>query len=122
MTPTSKSDQASQEPSQEVNQEVILAASSPWVAVVLNLVPGLGTGYIYQRRWRAYWISSGLATAWFVAGGVLGQNVDAVLMPDLVQQNQLIGLGGLLLLAVVTATEAGLAARRAQPSSRQANP
>ena len=106
MTPASNPDQAS--------REIILAASSPWVAVVLNLVPGLGTGYIYQRRWRAYWISSGLATAWFVAGGVLGQNTDAVLMPDLVQQNQLIGLGGLLLLAVVTATEAGLAARRAQ--------
>ena len=122
MTPTSNPDQASQELSQKVSQEVILAASSPWVAVVLNLLPGLGTGYIYQRRWRAYWISSGLATAWFVAGGVLSQNVDEVLMPDLVQQNQLIGLGGLLLLAVVTATEAGLAARRAQPSSRQANP
>ena len=114
MTPTSNPDQASQKPSQEVSQAEILAASSPWVAVVLNLVPGLGTGYTYQRRWRAYWISSGLATAWFVAGGVLGQNADAVLMPDLVQQNQLIGLGGLLLLAVVTATEAGLAARRAQ--------
>jgi hypothetical protein len=122
MTPTSNPDQASQELSQKVSQEIILAASSPWVAVVLNLVPGLGTGYIYQRRWRAYWISSGLATAWFVAGGVLSQNVDEVLMPDLVKQNQLIGLGGLLLLAVVTATEAGLAARRAQPSSRQANP
>jgi hypothetical protein len=122
MTPTSNPDQASQELSQKLSQEEILAASSPWVAVVLNLVPGLGTGYIYQRRWRAYWISSGLATTWFVAGGVLGQNVDEVLMPDLVQQNQLIGLGGLLLLAVVTATEAGLAARRAQPSSRQANP
>jgi len=122
MTPTSNPDQASQELSQKVSQEIILAASSPWVAVVLNLVPGLGTGYIYQRRWRAYWISSGLATAWFVAGGVLSQNVDEVLMPDLVQQNQLIGLGGLLLLAVVTATEAGLAARRAQPSSKQANP
>ena len=122
MTPTSNPDQASQELSQKVSQEIILAASSPWVAVVLNLLPGLGTGYIYQRRWRAYWISSGLATAWFVVGGVLSQNVDEVLMPDLVQQNQLIGLGGLLLLAVVTATEAGLAARRAQPSSRQANP
>ena len=122
MTPTSNPDQASLEISQKASRESILAASSPWVAVVLNLVPGLGTGYIYQRRWRAYWISSGLATAWFVAGGVLGQNVDEVLMPDLVQQNQLIGIGGLLLLAVVTATEAGLAARRAQPSSRQANP
>ncbi|MDA1246856.1 MAG: hypothetical protein O2787_06125 [Cyanobacteria bacterium] len=114
MTPASNQEEAS--------QQAILGASSPWVAVVLNLVPGLGTGYIYQRRWRAYWICSALATTWFVAGGVLNQNVDEVLMPDLVQQNQLIGLGGLLLLAVVTATEAGLAARRAQPSSRQANP
>lgn len=122
MTPASNPDQASKETSRETSQEEALAASSPWVAVVLNLVPGLGTGYIYQRRWRAYWISSGLATAWFVAGAVLGQNVDSELMPDLVQQNQLIGLGGLLLLAVVTATEAGLAARRSQPSSRQANP
>lgn len=122
MTPASNPDQASKETSRETSKEKALAASSPWVAVVLNLVPGLGTGYIYQRRWRAYWISSGLATAWFVAGAVLGQNVDSELMPDLVQQNQLIGLGGLLLLAVVTATEAGLAARRSQPSSRQANP
>ncbi len=46
MTPTSNPDQASQELSQKVSQEVILAASSPWVAVVLNLVPGLGPGYI----------------------------------------------------------------------------
>ena len=122
MTPASNPDQVSKETSRETSKEEALAASSPWVAVVLNLVPGLGTGYIYQRRWRAYWISSGLATAWFVAGAVLGQNVDSELMPDLVQQNQLIGLGGLLLLAVVTATEAGLAARRSQPSSRQANP
>lgn len=122
MTPASNPDQASKETSRETSKEEALAASSPWVAVMLNFVPGLGTGYIYQRRWRAYWISSGLATAWFVAGAVLGQNVDSELMPDLVQQNQLIGLGGLLLLAVVTATEAGLAARRSQPSSRQANP
>ena len=102
--------------------ETILAASSPWVAVVLNLVPGLGTGYIYQRRWRAYWITSAVATAWFVAGALVGQNVDSELMPDLLQRNQLIGLAGLLALAGITSTEAGLAARRAQPSSRQANP
>jgi hypothetical protein len=102
--------------------EAILGASSPWVAVVLNLVPGLGTGYIYQRRWRAYWLTTGGATAWFVAGALLAQPVDPVLMPDVVQQNQLIGLAGLLILAAITATEAGIAARRAQPSSRQATP
>ena len=43
------------------------------MAVLLNLVPGLGTGYIYQRRWRAYWITSAISTSWFVLGLVLGQ-------------------------------------------------
>ena len=86
----------------------ILAASAGWVAVLLNVVPGLGAGYLYQRRWKAYWITSALATAWFVAGAVLGQNADATAEA----QNQLVGLIGLLVLAGVTATEAGLAVKR----------
>ena len=44
------------------NREQILAASAGWVAVLLNVIPGLGAGYLYQRRWRAYWITSALAT------------------------------------------------------------
>ena len=40
----------------------IIAASAGWVAVTLNVVPGLGAGYLYQRRWKAYWITSALAT------------------------------------------------------------
>lgn len=94
-------------------REQILAASAGWVAVLLNVLPGLGTGYLYQRRWKAYWITSTLATAWFVAGAVVGQNADATAGP----QNQLIGLVGLLLLAAVTATEAGLAIKRVRQSS-----
>ncbi len=89
-------------------REQILASSAGWVAVVLNVLPGLGTGYLYQRRWKAYWITSALATAWFVAGAVLGRDADAAAEA----QNQLVGLIGLLLLAGVTATEAGLAVRR----------
>ena len=89
-------------------REQILAASAGWVAVVQNVVPGLGAGYLYQRRWRAYWITSALATAWFVAGAVLAQNADAAAEA----QNQLVGLIGLLVLAGVTATEAGLAVKR----------
>ncbi|MBD1194426.1 hypothetical protein [Vulcanococcus sp. Clear-D1] len=89
-------------------REQILAASAGWVAVVLNVVPGLGAGYLYQRRWRAYWITSALVTAWFVAGAVLAQNADAAAEA----QNQLVGLIGLLVLAGVTATEAGLAVKR----------
>ena len=95
-------------------KQQILAASSLWLAVVLNVVPGLGTGYIYQRRWRAYWITTATSTAWLVLGALLGQDVDPVLQPDVLQQNQLIGLAGLLLVAGVTAAEAARAAKRAQ--------
>jgi hypothetical protein len=90
------------------NREQILAASAGWVAVFLNVIPGLGAGYLYQRRWRAYWITSALATSWFVAGAVLAQNADATAE----SQNQLVGLIGLIVLAVVTATEAGLAVKK----------
>jgi hypothetical protein len=96
-----------------LSHEQILAASAGWVAVVLNVVPGLGTGYLYQRRWKAYWITTALASAWFVAGAVLGRQADAATE----SQNQLIGLIGLLLLAAVTAVEAGLAVRRVRQQS-----
>jgi hypothetical protein len=89
-------------------REQILATSAGWVAVVLNVIPGLGAGYLYQRRWKAYWITSALATAWFVAGAVLSKNADAAAEA----QNQLVGLIGLVALAGVTAAEAGLAIKR----------
>lgn len=95
------------------SRDQILAASAGWVALLLNIIPGLGAGYLYQRRWKAYWITSALATAWFVAGAVLAQNADAAAEA----QNQLVGLIGLLALAAVTATEAALAVKNA----RQAN-
>ena len=92
-----------QTPDAMPSREQILAASAGWVAVLLNVIPGLGAGYLYQRRWKAYWITSALATAWFVAGAVLGQDIA----PEAEAQNQLVGLIGLLLLAGGTATEAG---------------
>lgn len=88
----------------------ILAASAGWVAVTLNVVPGLGAGYLYQRRWKAYWITSALATTWFVLGAVLGQGAEAG--EDI--QNQWIGLFGLVALAAGTAVEAGLAAKKSR--------
>ena len=63
-----------------------LATSAGWVAMTLNVLPGLGAGYLYQRRWKAYWITSALA------GAVLGHDAGA----EEKLQNQLIGLGGLV--------------------------
>jgi hypothetical protein len=48
-----------------------------------------------------------------VAGAVLAQNADAAAEA----QNQLVGLLGLLLLAGVTATEAGVAVKRVRADS-----
>ena len=91
-------------------KEEILASSAGWVAVTLNVIPGLGAGYLYQRRWKAYWITSGLATTWFVLGAVLGQGAEAA--EEL--QNQLVGLLGLIALAGGTAAEAGLAVKKSR--------
>ena len=88
----------------------ILAASAGWVAVTLNLVPGLGAGYLYQRRWKAYWITAVLATGWFVLGALLGQEAEGAEEV----RNQLVGLGGLVGLAAGTAVEAGLAAKKSR--------
>ena len=95
------------------SRDQVLASSAGWVALLLNVVPGLGAGYLYQRRWRAYWITSAVATAWFVAGAVLAQDADAAAEA----QNQLVGLIGLLVLAGVTATEAGLELKRVRQTN-----
>ena len=81
-------------------EQETLAASAGWVAVTLNVFPGLGSGYLYQRSWKAYWITSALTTTWFVLGAVLGQ--DAGTAEEL--QTQLVGLGGLVAMASGTAS------------------
>ena len=91
-------------------RQEILAASAGWVAVTLNVLPGLGAGYLYQRRWKAYWITSALATTWFIFGAVLGQDAQAA--EEL--QNQLVGFVGLVSLATGTAVEAGLAVKKSR--------
>ena len=88
-------------------KQEILAASAGWVAMTLNVLPGLGAGYLYQRRWKAYWITSALATTWFVLGAVLGQGAEAAEE----MQNQLVGPVGLVALAAGTAVEPGLAVK-----------
>ena len=55
----------------------ILAAPAGWVAVTLNVLPGAGAGYLYQRRWKAYWITSAQVATWFVLGAALRQDAGA---------------------------------------------
>ena len=87
----------------KLNKNQILAASSGLVASLLNFLPGLGTGYIYQRRWRPYFLTLGTVAIWF-ALGTLMQNGN-----DPTNIEQLIGILGLLFISLVTVVESYLA-------------
>lgn len=91
------------------NPKQILASSAPWLAACLNVVPGLGAGYIYQRRWRAYWITSAIAGVWLGVGALAAFPSMGAL--ELESWNPVPGLLGL---AALTAGEAFLAGRRAR--------
>ena len=85
----------------------ILAASSGWVAATLNFLPGLGAGYLYQRRWTPYFVTVGVATAWFALGILLNGDTDPT------KTEQLIGIGGLFLISVTTMVESNIAHKKA---------
>ena len=89
-----------------LNKDQILASSSGWVASLLNFFPGLGTGYIYQRRWLPYFLTAGAVLVWFALGIFLQGDKE----PS--QSDQLIGLAGLFFISVVTVIEANLAYKK----------
>ena len=50
------------------SRDEILASSKGWVASFLNFLPGLGSGYLYQRRWKPYFFTITASIAWFALG------------------------------------------------------
>ena len=91
----------------KLSKEQVLASSSGWVASLLNFLPGVGAGYLYQRRWLPYFITVGAVTSWFVIGIILQGDKE----PS--QTEQLIGISGLFLISTVTVVEAKLAFQKA---------
>ena len=91
----------------KLSKEEVLASSSGWVASLLNFLPGVGAGYLYQRRWLPYFITAGAVTAWFVIGTILqGDNEPS-------KTEQLIGIAGLFLISSITVVESNLAFKKA---------
>ena len=84
----------------------ILAASSGWVATSLNFFPGLGVGYIYQRRWIQYFITIAFAIVWFLVGSFFENS-----QTEPTQLEKIIGLGGFLIISLTTMIEANFAHR-----------
>tara|TARA_Y100001968_G_scaffold65585_1_gene56388 strand:+ start:2804 stop:3148 length:345 start_codon:yes stop_codon:yes gene_type:complete len=87
-------------------KEQILAASSGWVATTLNFFPGIGAGYLYQRRWLPYFITGGIATAWFIVGAIINGDAEPT------KSEQLVGIGGLFLISITTMIEAKMAHKK----------
>jgi len=71
------------------SSDEILASSKGWVASFLNFLPGLGSGYLYQRRWKPYFFTITTSTAWFALGFFLQGDSE----PS--QNEQIIGISGL---------------------------
>ena len=91
----------------KLSKEQVIASSRGWIASLLNFLPGVGSGYLYQRRWLPYFITAGAVTTWFVIGIILQGDKE----PS--KTEQLIGITGLFLISTITAVEANLAFKKA---------
>ena len=89
------------------SKEEILASSRGWIASFLNFLPGLGSGYLYQRRWIPYFLTIATISAWFALGFFL--QGDSEPSP----REQIIGISGLFFISIVTVIEANLACKKA---------
>ena len=101
---------------EKLSSKQVLAFSSGWVSVLLNILPGLGTGYIYQRRWKAYWLTQAGVAFWLTLGLLRRSGIDAADLGKV--QNDQVGVYGLLVIAIITAIEARLAVINARTQAK----
>jgi len=97
------------------SKDEILASSRGWVASFLNFLPGLGSGYLYQRRWKPYFLTIAASTAWFSLGFFLQRNSE----PS--QREQIIGISGLFFISIFTVIEANLAFKKSSNKIKEEN-
>jgi len=108
----------------------LVAGSAGWLALTLNL-GCQGMGYVYQRRWRAYWIGA-LATlsAGLALGGLFAfktkldmdkqPNAIHIQMygePTIVAAFVMGAYAGCFAVGIGSAVEAGMAVKRARQRS-----
>ena len=94
------------------SRDEILASSKGWVASFLNFIPGLGSGYLYQRRWKPYFLTIAANTSWFALGFFLQGDSE----PS--KGEQIIGISGLFFISIVTVIEANLAFKKASNKTK----
>ena len=94
------------------SRDEILSSSKGWIASFLNFLPGLGSGYLYQRRWKPYFFTITASTTWFALGFFLQGDSE----PS--QTEQIIGISGLFFISIVTVIEANLAFKKASDKTK----
>ena len=105
---------------EKLSRNQILGCSSGWVAVGLNILPGLGAGYIYQRRWKAYWLTSVISSLWVLIGLIRQLKVEAA-DPASIQTDHVgsYGLVTITAITAITACEVGVAMENVRDDSQK---
>ncbi len=112
---------SSADPTPVLTRDQLVAGSAGWLAVSLNL-GCQGIGYIYQRRWKAFWIGgvAAVGAAVLVATGtaavmIAGQAQGQEERPEWIAGSVALGAYlGVLAVGVGSAVEAGVAVKQAR--------
>lgn len=111
--------------SPELSRQQLVASSAAWLAVSLNL-GCQGVGYIYQRRWRAFWLGGlaafGTALALGVGSAALVTQLPVASRPQGLEEDTELstagfmvgGYLGVMAVGIGSAVEAGMAVNRAR--------
>lgn len=113
------------QPTPDLSRDQLVASSAAWLAVSLNL-GCQGVGYIYQRRWRAFWLGGLAAFSAALALGLgsasLVTQLPVASRPPGLEDNSELSVGalmlgayaGLMAVGIGSAVEAGVAVNRAR--------
>ncbi len=105
--------------SKQTSKEVVLADSSIWVAIALNFFPGIGTGYIYQRRWKAYWITGISSLIWlYLCFAIQGLSDPSDPVP---QNNDQLAFYGIIFIEIYSAIESLIVIRKTRDKLQDSN-
>ena len=96
--------------SSKISKHMIISSSSGWLSAFLNILPGLGTGYIYQRRWRAYWLTVLVSSLWLIYGVYLASGSDP--SDPITNNTDQMNFIGFLVIGIYTALESYFATLR----------
>lgn len=110
-------------------RERSLAGTALWIAVLFNLTCN-GGGYVYQRRWKAYWLGALIAFLTAIGSGSLSGTIAWARTPSVSFEDRATnfawaalktGSVGWIFVGLGSAVEAGLTVHRLRKKLSQAS-